>query len=101
MTMRKILAVLLCVCAVLSVMAVVASALDREPPPPDPPTTTPAETTTKKPLGDQINDIWEKIKVWFEPLYRFSFQGLSQALVTAFQWLLRIVGIGTWTLPWA
>ena len=101
MTMRKILSVLLCVCAVLSVMAVVASALDLDPPPPDTPTTAPAETTTKKPLGDQISDAWAKIKVWFEPLYRFSFQGLSQALVTAFQWLLRLVGIGTWTLPWA
>jgi len=109
--MRKILAIALCVCAVLSVMAVVAAAnqaaVDQaEPvattyPPPDSTTTTAGPTTTKKPLGDQINDFWESIKPWFEPLYKFSFQGLSQALVLAFQWLLRIVGIGTWTLPWA
>ena len=95
MTMRKILAVLLCVCAALTVMAVAARASAE---PPTAPTTT---TTTQKPLGDRINDFWESIKPWFEPLYKFSFQGLSQALVTAFEWLLRVVGIGTWTLPWA
>ena len=94
MTMRKILAVVLCVCAMLSVMAVVAAADD--PPPPEPEPTTTAPTTTKKPLADQINEFWEKIKVWLEPFYRFSFQGISQALVVAFQWLLSLLGLNFW-----
>ena len=89
MTMRKILAVVLCVCAVLSVMAVVTKAL---PPPPETETTTTATTTTKGP-GDQINDTWEKIKVWFEPLFKFSFQGFSQLLWRAFYGLLMLVGL--------
>ena len=96
MTMRKILAVLLCVCALLSVMAVAAAAVEY---PTVPGTTTPADP--KKPLGDQINDAWQSFMSWFKPLYEGIFPAIGLGLAKAFEWLLRIVGIGTWTLPWA
>jgi len=92
--MRKILAVVLCMFVMLSAMAVVASA--STPPAPDPPGTTDPETPNK-PLGDLIMEWWEATKVWFEPLYRFSFQGLSKALVAGFQGLLALVGLNFWS----
>ena len=92
MTMRKILAIVLCMFAMLSVMAVAAKA---EPPAPDPPgTSDPA--TPSKPLGDQIMEWWESIKVWLEPLYKFSFQGLSKALVVAVQGFFALIGLNFW-----
>jgi len=103
MAMRKILAVVLCVCAVLSVMAVVAHSINADPvsaqvgaqdisalP------TTPAPTTTTKPLGDQIADGWEQFKPYFDMIYKFFFQGFSQTLVVGFQWLLSLVGLNFW-----
>jgi hypothetical protein len=96
MTMRKILAVALCVLAMLSVMAIVANAAVDPSRPPDAETTTPGTTTPQKPLSDQIMEWWESTKVWLEPLYRFSFQGFSKALVAAFQGLLALVGLNFW-----
>ena len=98
MTMRKILAVLLCVCALFSVMAVAVAAAD--PPPPDPPTTT-TPTEPNKTVGDQINEAWQSFMSWFKPLYEGVFPAVGRGLALAFEWLLRLVGIGTWTLPWA
>jgi len=95
MTMRKLLAIVLCVCAVLCAMSVAAAAA---PPPPDPPGTgTTTSDTPGKPLGDQIMEWWESIKPWLEPLYQFSFQGFSKMLVAAFQGLLALVGLNFWT----
>ena len=100
MTMRKILAVLLCVCAVLSVMAVVASSI--EPPEiaavqgvSEEPTTTaaPTQATTEKSTADKITEGWEKVKPYFDLIYKFFFQGFSQVLVVGFQWLLSIAGL--------
>ncbi|MCL2494029.1 MAG: hypothetical protein FWE98_00045 [Oscillospiraceae bacterium] len=100
MTTRKVLAVLLCVCAVISVMAIVArsyelpqavvsfdiSAL---------PTTTAPPTTTKS-NAQQILDGWEWFKPYFDAIYKFVFQGLSKFLVVAFDLLLAIVGLNLW-----
>ena len=94
MTMRKILAIVLCVCAVLCAMSVAASAAY---PPPDAAPPTVDSDTPGKPLGDQIMEWWESIKPWLEPLYMFSFQGLSKMLVAAFQGLLALVGLNFWT----
>jgi len=95
MTMRKILAVVLCMCAVLSVMAIVAFAgpAQKDPPAPEPATT---EATTKKPLAEQITETWEKIKPYFNLIYQYTFQALSKGLVAGFQWLLSLVGLNFW-----
>ena len=103
MTTRRILAVLLCVCAMISVMAIVARSInlpeaavtqDISSDPTTKPTTT-APTTTKS-TGDQILDGWEKFKPYFDLIYMFGFQGLSQLLVVGFQWLLSAVGLNFW-----
>ena len=93
MTLRKILAIALCACALFAFMAVTANAAY---PPPDstPPTVDPE--TPGKPLGEQIMEWWESVKPWLEPLYQFSFQGFSKALVAGFQWLLSLVGLNFW-----
>jgi len=90
--MRKILAIVLCVLAMLSVMAIAAGAAPGDAPVPyDPEPTEPS-----KPLGDQIMEWWESIRVWLEPLYKFSFQGLSKALVVAVQGFFALVGLNFW-----
>ena len=104
MTLRKILAVLLCVCAMITVMVVVARSIDvpeaavtqdiSSDPTTKPTTTAPATT---KSAGDQILDGWEKFKPYFDLIYKFGFQGLSQLLVVGFQWLLSAVGLNFWT----
>ncbi|MDR2686623.1 MAG: hypothetical protein LBB75_02635 [Oscillospiraceae bacterium] len=103
MTMRKILSVLLCVCAVISVMAVVARSIDLpqaavsqeiSADPTTPTTAAPASTT--KSLAQQITDGWEKFKPTFDLIYKFGFQGLSQLLTVGFQWLLSAVGLNFW-----
>jgi len=105
MTMRKILSVLLCVCAMVSVMALVARSIDspeaaaRDDISTDPTTTTTTTTgptTTTKSDAQKITDGWEKIKPYFELIYKFVFQGLSQLLVVGFQWLLSLVGLNFW-----
>ncbi len=103
MTLRKILAIVLCVCAVLSVMVLVAhAAQDNQPaaqkatPTAITETTTSAATTTTKGSGERILETWEALKPYFEWIYQFSFQGLSQVLVKAFQWLLSSVGLNLW-----
>ena len=93
MTMRKLLAIALCACALFTFMAVTANA---EPPKPDDPSTVTPDPTPGKPLGEQIMEWWESVKPWLEPLYQFSFQGLSKALVAGFQWLLSLVGLNFW-----
>ena len=104
MTTRRILAVLLCVCAMISVMAIVARSINlpeaaiSQDISSDPTTTTkPPSTTTDKSLAQQITDGWEKFKPYFDLIYKFSFQGLSQLLVVGFQWLLSAVGLNFWT----
>jgi len=100
--MRKLLAVVLCVCAVLSVMGAVAYSAHAAPAPVQvnadpsnlPGTTVPP--TTAKPLGDQINDTWERIKPYFDLIYQFVFQGFSKTLVAGFQWLLAMAGLNFW-----
>ena len=103
MMTRKILAVLLCVCAVISVMAIVARSIDipeaavTQNISADPTTpTTATTTTTGKPLAQQITDGWERIKPYFDMIYMFGFQGLSQLLVVGFQGLLAAFGLNFW-----
>jgi hypothetical protein len=90
--MRRILSVVLCVCALLSVMAVAASAAA----PPAPETSAPAETTAPKSGGDQIMDTWEKIKPFFTWIYQNGLLAISRGLVVAFEWLLSAVGLNFW-----
>ena len=103
MTTRKILAVLLCVCAVFSVMAIVARSIELPPAAvsqnisADPTVpTTPAPTTTAKTPAQQITDGWERFKPIFDTIYMFGFQGLSQLLVVGFQGLLAWAGLNFW-----
>jgi len=102
MTMRKILAVVLCVCAVLSVMGAVAYSAHAAPAPvqvnadPSSLPTNPPVTTTAKPLGDQIAEGWEKFKPYFDLIYQFVFQGFSKTLVAGFQWLIAMAGLNFW-----
>jgi len=86
-TMRRILAVVLCVCAVLSVMAVAASAAD---------TTPPEETTPPKSVGDSLLEGWENIKPFFTWIYENGLLAISKWLVVAFEWLLSLVGLNFW-----
>ncbi|MCL2300379.1 MAG: hypothetical protein FWC27_09585, partial [Firmicutes bacterium] len=53
-------------------------------------------TAPEKSLGEQILEWWESVKVWLEPLYQFSFQGLSQALVVAVQGFFALIGLNFW-----
>ena len=100
MTTRKVLAVLLCVCAVISVMAIVARSYEL---PPAVgtfnvsalPTTTAPPTTTKS-NAQQILDGWEWFKPYFDAIYKFVFQGLSKFLVVALEVLLAVVGLNLW-----
>ena len=103
MTMRKVLAVLLCVCAMISVMALVARSIEVpeaaaaqniSAEPTTPTTTTPA--STEKSLADRITDGWESFKPFFDLMYKFGFQGLSQLLVVGFQGLLAWAGLNFW-----
>jgi len=102
MTTRKLLAVLLCMCAVFSVMAIVARSINvpEDVLPQDiivvtTPATTTAPSTTKS-TAQQITDWWEGFRPYFELIYKFGFQGLSQLLVVGFQWLLSLVGLNFW-----
>jgi len=106
MTTRKILAVLLCVCAMISVMALVARSIDlpeaavtqdisADPTTTAKPTTTAPASTTKS-LAQQITDGWESFKPYFDLIYKYTFQGLSQLLVVGFQWLLQAAGLNFW-----
>lgn len=99
MTMRKLLAVVLCMLTVMSVVALAAragGASEGDAPLPSEQSTNPTTVPTTKPLGDRIAEGWEKIKPYFDWIYKFSFQGISQALVAAFQWLLSLVGLNFW-----
>jgi hypothetical protein len=103
MTTRRILAVLLCACAMISVMAVVARSINlpeaavTQDISADPTTPTkPPATTAEKGLAQQITEGWEKFKPYFDMIYKFGFQGLSQLLVVGFQWLLSAVGLNFW-----
>lgn len=103
MTLRKLLAVLLCICAMGSVMVVVANATQNTQaqvlaqanndvrPSEDEEDEEPEETT--KSVAEKITEGWEKIKPYFDWIYKIGFQGLSQALVVGFQWLLNLVGL--------
>jgi len=95
MTLRKILAIVLCMFAMLSVMAVAAKAVDH-PKPDDPSTIKTDPDNPSKPLGDQIMEWWESTKVWLDPLFKFSFQGLSKALVVAVQGFIALFQLNFW-----
>ena len=58
-------------------------------------TTTSAASTTKS-LAQQITDGWESFKPYFDIIYKFGFQGLSQLLVVGFQGLLAWAGLNFW-----
>jgi len=94
MTLRKILAIALCACALFAFMAVTANAAN---PPPDDPSTVTPDPVPGKPLGEQIMEWWESVKPWLEPLYQFSFQGLSKALVVAVQGFIALFQLNFWT----
>ena len=99
MTMRKLLSVFLCVAAVLSVMALVATSARAQvpdmaaPPPSTEPTAPPA------PWYISIYDWWQGFYPVLKSIYEFGFKWVSQILTWALNLLLSILGINLWNGP--
>ncbi|MDR0531577.1 MAG: hypothetical protein LBG83_05890 [Oscillospiraceae bacterium] len=96
MKLRKVLAVVLCVAAVIGVMAAVAivsHAAQAAAVPNDAPsalvTTATAPTTTKSSLSEW----WNSFYPGFDQFYKGAFAGVQQFLLLLFNMLLKIVGL--------
>jgi TRAP-type C4-dicarboxylate transport system permease small subunit len=98
MTIRKILAMVLCVAAVFSVMGVVAyttqsvSAIAAQENPAAP---SQQEITTQS-TNDKIKGWWNDFYPKFDAFWTSWFKNVSDVLVMAFGWLLKLGGYDLW-----
>ncbi|MCL2105845.1 MAG: hypothetical protein FWH26_02105 [Oscillospiraceae bacterium] len=111
--LKKFLAVLLALAAVLSVMTLVANALGAEPagvmsenPDPPPPSVPPEESIkndttsaatvtsgTTKSLAERLSEFWGWFYPVFNVIYEYGYVLVSKALVGVVDIFLRVIGI--------
>ena len=107
MNLKKLLAVILCVAAVLSVMSAVAYAssqanavaLSGDDNDFVTPTTKPPAPTTvpdNRNTAEKIADWWADFYPKFDAIWTVGFKGISDVLVLGFRVLLSVVGLGNW-----
>ena len=109
MTLKKVLAVILCAAVVLSVMTAVAYASNNKAEaapaagggefeiPSTEPTAPP--TVDNRSALEKLGDWWNGFYPTFDKVWTVGFKGLSDVLVLGFRFLLMIVGLGTWGGP--
>ena len=101
--MKKLLSVLLCVAALISVMAIVAvhaqaagadAAVQAEPPPPTTGTTAPPSSS--RPWYEALDEWWQGFYPIFDTVWKGGLLVLSRILTWGFQLILSLVGLNLW-----
>ena len=101
--MKKILSVLLCVAAVISVMAIVATqaqatsaAAIPQAEKPSQTTGTTAPTTGDKPWYENLDEWWQSFYPIFDTVWKGGLLWVSRILTWGFQLILSLAGLGLW-----
>ena len=101
--MKKILSVLLCVAAVISVMAIVATQAQAtsanvigQAEKPSQTTATTAPPTTERPWYEGLDEWWQNFYPIFDTVWKGGLLWVSRLLTLGFQFILNLAGLGLW-----